>query len=71
MVTSKANTLAGDEQLLTPSEAARLIRVHPDFLRRDRRRERPRIPALVFGPRTIRYRRRDLLMAARAMPPGP
>ncbi len=54
-------TVPGDERLLTPTEAARLLRVHVDFLRRDRRREYPRIPALVLGPRTIRYRRRDLL----------
>ena len=59
--TSTTTEFDGDERLLTPAEAARMLRVHPDFLRRDRRRATPRIPALVFGPRIIRYRRRDLL----------
>ena len=57
--TSATSEFEGDERLLTPAEAARVLRVH--FLRRDRRRATPRIPALVFGPRIIRYRRRDLL----------
>ena len=58
---ASTNSFEANEPLLTLAEAARLIQVHPEFLRCDRRRESPRIPALVFGPRTIRYRRRDLL----------
>ena len=49
-----------DEPLLTPGEVARVLRVHPDTLRRDRRRRRPRLPFLAYGPRVIRYRQRDL-----------
>ena len=68
--TSATSEFDGDERLLTPAEAARVLRVHPDFLRRDRRRETPRVPALVFGPRTIRYRRRDLLSIRDEREPG-
>ena len=53
---SRSTALAGNDPLLTPSVAARLIRAHPGWLERDRKREHPRVPFLPYGLRTIRYR---------------
>lgn len=42
-------------RLLTTAEAARLLRVSADLLRRDRRSGDPTIPAVRLGERSWRY----------------
>jgi excisionase family DNA binding protein len=41
---------------ITTRQAAEILGVSVDFLRRDRRSRQPRIPVVRLGPKTFRYR---------------
>jgi excisionase family DNA binding protein len=51
--------MAGPEELLTPSQVAKMLHVSPAWVRDHATRKQPRIPALKLG-KLLRFQREDI-----------